>query len=372
MNLRRLFIMAAFPLFISSVSAKDHTLVDNIFLNLPQSVLDMTKAEKDKMLKGGDNPPMDYEPTDTETYPNGILIRTDSYAYQRGDGDNIWELKVFDTANADEKLVIIQEGFHISNNKITVLKYAVKSQSFTKQEVQLPIPELSELATGFSAKEKKLFDANKTSYGNNFVVKNFDVADGAVWQSINGFFFELDEMANSSMKSHYCYFYWDGTKFVKAEQKKVDVTAIRDNYSDVKKNMGAYKKTVKQTKEMVAAIGEQTRTYTLFEKEGRCIFATQQFNVAARNYYDEYLFDANGQLIFCFRKYPDYDNSQYELRFYFKNGLLAKSLVKVKKEGESAFKTIHEGASIPNNDIMFEYKNVLIESHAANKFVKTK
>lgn len=72
-------------------------------------------------------------------------------------------------------------------------------------------------------------------------------------------------------------------------------------------------------------------------------FATQKYNFAAREYYQEYLYDKQGRIEFIYAIKPDVINDiDYEYRFYFSQGRLIDILVKSRQTGtgETVFKTI--------------------------------
>ena len=63
-------------------------------------------------------------------------------------------------------------------------------------------------------------------------------------------------------------------------------------------------------------------------------FVTAQYNYAALNYYDEYLFDENGKLEFIYAFEPyGLDQKDREYRCYFSNGKLLNFIVKARQTG---------------------------------------
>lgn len=81
-------------------------------------------------------------------------------------------------------------------------------------------------------------------------------------------------------------------------------------------------------------------------------FVTKRFNYAAREYYQEFLYDADGKVAFIYAYDPmisldgDESDRQYEFRFYFSKGKLIKSIVKRKRWDEKEFQQVYEGAII--------------------------
>ena len=93
-------------------------------------------------------------------------------------------------------------------------------------------------------------------------------------------------------------------------------------------------------------------------------FAVQKYNFAAREYYQEYLYDKQGRIEFIYATEPDViDGIDYEYRFYFSQGRLIDVLVKSRQtgEGETAFKTIYQGKAVPAQ-YSEEYKNCVASS----------
>lgn len=81
-------------------------------------------------------------------------------------------------------------------------------------------------------------------------------------------------------------------------------------------------------------------------------FATKRFNFAAREYYQEFLYDSDGKVAFIYGYDPmtklegDTDDQQYEFRFYFSNGRLIRAIIKRKSYDEEVFRQIYSGATL--------------------------
>lgn len=79
-------------------------------------------------------------------------------------------------------------------------------------------------------------------------------------------------------------------------------------------------------------------------------FATKRFNYAAREYYQEFLYDADGNVAFIYAFDPmtklegDSDDMQYEFRYYFSKGRLIQALVKHKAYDEKEYRQVYAGA----------------------------
>ena len=75
-------------------------------------------------------------------------------------------------------------------------------------------------------------------------------------------------------------------------------------------------------------------------------FVTKKFNYAARNYYQEFLYDADGHVAFIYAYDPmlelegDANDKQYEFRFYFNKGHLLKAIVKSKSYDQQEFRQV--------------------------------
>lgn len=93
-------------------------------------------------------------------------------------------------------------------------------------------------------------------------------------------------------------------------------------------------------------------------------FATQKYNFAAREYYQEYLYDKQGRIEFIYATEPDLINGiDYEFRFYFSQGRLIDVIVKNRKmgEGETTFNTVYQGKTVPAQ-YSKEYKSYVASS----------
>ena len=82
----------------------------------------------------------------------------------------------------------------------------------------------------------------------------------------------------------------------------------------------------------------------------RIEFVTTSYNFAARQYYEEYLFDKKGNLEFLYARSVMEDDYDREYRLYLRGGKAVKAIVKerpVSSDENASFKTVYEGASIP-------------------------
>ena len=77
-------------------------------------------------------------------------------------------------------------------------------------------------------------------------------------------------------------------------------------------------------------------------------FAVKKYNFAAREYYEEYLYDEQGRIQFIYATAPilDYEND-YEFRLYFSDGQLVELLVKRRPQGKGEYTTVYTGKAIP-------------------------
>ena len=89
---------------------------------------------------------------------------------------------------------------------------------------------------------------------------------------------------------------------------------------------------------------------------------TTKYNFAVREFYEEYLYDEKGRILFIYAQTPDADEdmeTMQEFRFYFNAGKLIKVLVKNRKMGgEGAFADEYSGATVPTK-YNFLYQNFL-------------
>ena len=81
-------------------------------------------------------------------------------------------------------------------------------------------------------------------------------------------------------------------------------------------------------------------------------FATKKYNFAAREYYEEYMFDSNGSVAFIYAYDPMWTpdengaDEQYEFRFYLNKGKLLKAIVKKRAEDNLPFTEVFSGATL--------------------------
>ena len=77
-------------------------------------------------------------------------------------------------------------------------------------------------------------------------------------------------------------------------------------------------------------------------------FAVKKYNFAAREYYEEYLYDEQGRIQFIYATSPilDFEND-YEFRLYFSGGQLAELLVKRRPQGKGDYTTVYTGKTVP-------------------------
>lgn len=91
-------------------------------------------------------------------------------------------------------------------------------------------------------------------------------------------------------------------------------------------------------------------------------FATTKYNYAAREYYEEYLFDAKGQLMFAYSRYvgEEMDNI-YELRLWFNGKRLLQVMANENTSEDFShpvFRNVYTGTAIPEK---FREKSVMLK-----------
>lgn len=100
-------------------------------------------------------------------------------------------------------------------------------------------------------------------------------------------------------------------------------------------------------------------------------FVTAKYNYAAREFYDEYLFDEKGNLEFIFARNADVDDFKGgEYRFYFKDGKLIKVIVSVRNLETEKYEQKYTGAKVPA-DYESDYNNYLGSAEHYKDLFKT-
>jgi hypothetical protein len=81
-------------------------------------------------------------------------------------------------------------------------------------------------------------------------------------------------------------------------------------------------------------------------------FATRKYNFAALQYYEEYLYDASGELAFAYIHNPYWspdgegEQKEYEFRFYFDRGRMIHTVIKSRANGQQTYKEIQNGSKL--------------------------
>ena len=100
-------------------------------------------------------------------------------------------------------------------------------------------------------------------------------------------------------------------------------------------------------------------------------FVTSKYNFAAREFYDEYLFDEKVNLEFIFARNADIDDFKGgEFRFYFKDGKLVKAMVSVYNQATEKYEQKYTGAKVPA-EYDSDYKNYLGSAEHYKDLFKT-
>ena len=77
-------------------------------------------------------------------------------------------------------------------------------------------------------------------------------------------------------------------------------------------------------------------------------FVTSKYNYAAREFYDEYLYDEQGNIEFAYNRDADMDDFKGgELRLYFKGGVLIKVLVSIRNPKTDKYEQTYAGGTVP-------------------------
>ncbi len=85
--------------------------------------------------------------------------------------------------------------------------------------------------------------------------------------------------------------------------------------------------------------------YAIYPNHHIC-YAQTKYNFAAREFYEEYLYDDKGNLIFIYAHNPDIgfdDGLIYDFRFYLNKGKVMNVIVKWSTDGGKTFKDVYTG-----------------------------
>ena len=95
--------------------------------------------------------------------------------------------------------------------------------------------------------------------------------------------------------------------------------------------------------------GEKDSDAEVIYKPHYLWFLTTKYNYAVREYYEEYLFDKSGQLMFAYGINPDVVFGElYEFRLYFAGQRLLKAIVKKKSVDEKEYQEVYNGTKLPD------------------------
>lgn len=141
--------------------------------------------------------------------------------------------------------------------------------------------------------------------------------------------------------------------------------SIRKDYNDakayVKEMLGpdspAMNRLQMTTEKMYCGSGQHKDAVNIYyrvdeERDETCnthliYFVTHSYNWAVRNYYEEYLYDKNGNIEFIYAKdVDDNDFSETEYRIYYNAKGVMKLTVKQKGASESKFVEVYSGNTI--------------------------
>jgi hypothetical protein len=80
------------------------------------------------------------------------------------------------------------------------------------------------------------------------------------------------------------------------------------------------------------------------------LFATVKYNFAVREFYEEYLFDDDGHLLFAYGRLPQDDATFRELRLYWNGDRLEHVIVKAQTPDSADFKVEYTGKRLRGED----------------------
>lgn len=79
-------------------------------------------------------------------------------------------------------------------------------------------------------------------------------------------------------------------------------------------------------------------------------YASTKYNFAAREFYEEYMYDQQGNILFIYAHTPDFDFDNgliYDFRFYFNKGKVMNVIIKSSADGGETFKDVYTGNTVP-------------------------
>ena len=153
-----------------------------------------------------------------------------------------------------------------------------------------------------------------------------------------------------------------------------DISHIRKKYTDVRNLIVSQKdeaqmqnNAILTLKHNVPGSGPQTVRYELYftpysdnmagdKMQHKLIFVQSSYNIAARSFYEEFLYDESGNPIFIYTHEPDWEGKMdfLDRRMYYQNNKLLKMIKSEVTDGKS--KVIYQGEEDKNQS---EYlKNV--------------
>lgn len=170
-----------------------------------------------------------------------------------------------------------------------------------------------------------------------------------------------------------------------ASEKEI-IANIRRQYAEMHEIINHQKEDVQQRNNAVLTfnhnvpgIGAQTFKYELFftpyessiNMNYTLRFVQCSYNVAARKYYEEFLYDADGELLFMYARRPDDSGEMLEMRCYMYDHLILK--MTVTKQGNGKSQTLFEGraadGSIANN--LYDFNSAFAHETDARSIFKT-
>jgi len=79
-------------------------------------------------------------------------------------------------------------------------------------------------------------------------------------------------------------------------------------------------------------------------------YAQTKYNFAVREFYEEYLYDDKGNLIFIYARNPDIGFDEgiiYDFRFYLNKGKVMNVIIKSSADDGKTFKDVYTGTNVP-------------------------
>lgn len=126
------------------------------------------------------------------------------------------------------------------------------------------------------------------------------------------------------------------------------------------------------TEDVYMYFGEKETNEDLIYGQHFLNFVTTKYNYSVREFYEEYLYDADGNIAFIYAMHPwlsfgdNEEDMDYEFRYYFSKGKLIKTIVKKSAVTKGEYKEEYSGATVKKAHQEI-YQNFLAKSREFQK-----